>query len=88
MMKLKKGELEFFKLLFLAAMLNIPQFMLNYLQKLNPQDLFCRAIFVEKLKFHQFAEWIDMEIKKQLYSRDSQFLELELIYLQNQQKDI
>ena len=64
-MKVKRGELEFFKLLFLAAMLNIPQFMLNHLQRLNPEKLFCRAILVEELKFHQFAEWIEKEIKKQ-----------------------
>ena len=70
-MQTKRGELEFFKLLFLAAMLNVPSFMLNYLQNLNPDQLFCRAILVEDLKFHQFAEWIEMEIKKRLYNRDS-----------------
>ena len=63
-MQTKRGELEFFKLLFLSAMLNIPSFMLNNLKKLNPEQLFCHAILVEDLKFHQFAEWIDKEIKK------------------------
>lgn len=37
LLKVKKGELEFFKLLFLSAMLNVPSFMLSYLQKINPE---------------------------------------------------
>lgn len=88
LMQVKKGELEFFKLLFLSAMLNVPSFMLNYLQKLNPEQLFCKALLVENLKFHQFSEWIDMEIKKQLYRRDAQFLELELLYIKKKEQEI
>ena len=86
LLQVKKGELEFFKLVFLSAMLNVPSFMLNYLHRMNPEQLFCRAILVENLQFHQFSEWIDMEIKKQLYRRDAQFLELELLYIKKQEQ--
>lgn len=77
----KRGQREFFKVTFMAAMLNVPQFMLSYLNRLNPDELYRRAIIVENLKFNQYSEWIDMEIKKQMYRRDSQFLELELQYI-------
>lgn len=43
---------------------------------------------MENLQFHQFSEWIDMEIKKQLYRRDAQFLELELIYIKKKEQEI
>ena len=49
---------------FMAAMLNVPHFMLNYLKKLNPDNLYRRAKIVENLQFNQFHEWIEMEIKK------------------------
>ena len=58
-------------------MLNVPDFMLNSLMKLDPNNLFKRAKLYEQLNFNQFAEWIEKEIQKQLYRRDSQFFELE-----------
>ena len=57
-----KGEQEFFKLLFLSAMLNTPHFMLDSVTNLCPFKLYERAKYIEKLQFNQFAEWIDKEI--------------------------
>lgn len=50
--KSKKGEREFFKVTFMAAMLNVPHFMLNHLKRLNPDDLYRRAKIVEELSFN------------------------------------
>ena len=45
----KRGEREFFKMIFLSTMLNVPHFMLEHLLKLDPDVLFRKAKVVEEL---------------------------------------
>lgn len=65
------GEQEFFKFLFLSAMLNIPQWMLDCVQDLNHYELYMKAKYDNQLHFHQFAEFLDQEILGHLYKRDN-----------------
>jgi hypothetical protein len=80
-----QGEKQFFKLLVLSQVLNMPDFMTECLLSVSPDQMFRQAKLADGLEFHQFHEWIESHMKRVLYNVDNRFVELEAEYLQKEE---
>lgn len=60
-----QGEKEYFKLLWLANMLNTPDVLVDNIALLDARELY-REVLKDGKKFHQFQEWIENRIKRSL----------------------
>ena len=65
-----QGEKEFFKLLVLAELMNLPisdpEVRDKFIRKINPADMFYKAKMTEKLKINEFPEWIRRQMQLKL----------------------
>jgi hypothetical protein len=69
--------MQFFKLLVLSEMMNMPQFMIDSLIQKDIHEMYKR-VKVDKIMFNNFHEWISHDIKRSMFCMDNDFITREL----------
>ena len=72
----QKIEYDFFRILFMAIIMNQPRFFMKKLCEFNPSEIFEQAKN-DGIEFCQFHEWISHEIAKCTYDPKNKFVEME-----------
>lgn len=75
-------EFQFFKMLILAELLNLPSFLSEKLLLKDSEEMWTRAHFeFKKLQFNQYQEWIIYDFNKALQIEEQKFEQLPMINL-------
>ena len=76
----QQGEIEFFQLLVLSNIMNIPFFTQASLPEIEIRRMY-KLAKSDGVEFHQFVEWVDNHLRKQVHSQmDNYFDENECVW--------